>query len=110
MSGSQRYTIDLRLRTAIWFEERCVTEVGRRYRSRFGRSQQAPLRGLIIRWHENLFERGNVLHRMSVSGGPRSVCTEENKEPAASAFTRSPKKPASSEMNMGFSSTCRYAP
>ena len=93
MSGAQRYTIEQRVWTAIWFEEsKSVTDVCRRYRSRFGRNMQAPQRALIIRWHENLFQHGNVLHRISGSGRPRLVCTEENKEAVATAFTRSPKK------------------
>ena len=30
--------------------------VAARYRYRFGRNQQAPLRDMIIRWHKKLFE------------------------------------------------------
>ena len=86
-------TLHLRVRTAIYMvrgEEICYSSWSP-LRSRFVTSE-APLRGVIIRWHENLFEHRNVLHRMPVSGGTRSVCTEENKEAVASGFTRSPKK------------------
>ena len=111
MSGAQRYTIEQRVWTAIWFEEsKSVTDICRRYRSRFGRNMQAPQRALIIRWHENLFQHGNVLHRIGGSGRPRSVCTEEKTEAVASAFSRSPKKSirrASKGMNMSISSICR---
>ena len=108
---TQCYTIDQRVWSAIWYEEsKSVTDVSRRYRSRFGRNTQALQRPLIIRWHENLFQHGNVLHRISCSGRPRSACNEENKEAVSTAFTRSPKKSirrASSEMNMSISSICR---
>ena len=102
------YTIEQRVWMAIWFEEsRSAAEVCRRYHSRFGRNAEAPQRALIIRWHENLFQHGNVLHRQPGSGRPRVVRTEENREAVAAAFTKSPKESirrASSELNRSCSS------
>ena len=42
-------------------------------------NQQAPQCGLIIRWNENLFEHGNVFHRMPGSGSSRSVFGREQR-------------------------------
>ena len=63
------YSIEQRVWAAIWFEEcHSITEVGRRFRTRFGRHARAPQRALILRWHENLFKFGNVLRRQEGSG------------------------------------------
>ena len=105
------YSIEQRVWAAIWFEEcHSITEVGRRFRTRFGRHARAPQRALILRWHENLFKFGNVLRRQEGSGRPRTARSEDNCQAVVEAFRASPRKSirrASCEMDLSYSAISR---
>ena len=82
-----------RIWTAFWFEEtKSPIEVQRRFRARFGRNKDPPSRNNILRWHENLFEHGNVYHRKTGSGRPRSSGSSESQIIIEEAFQKSPER------------------
>ena len=86
-------SIEERIWVAVWYEEtKSPVEVQRRYRARFGRNEAAPQRACILRWHEKLFKHGNVLHRESKSGRPRSSGSTSSQATVEEAFNRSPER------------------
>lgn len=86
-------SVEERVRVAIWYDEtKSPVEVQRRFHARFGRNKEAPSRCSILRWHENLFTYGNVMHRRSGSGRPRSSGSSESQATVEAAFQQSPER------------------
>ena len=106
-------SIEERVWVAIWFEEtKCPAEVQRRFRTRFGRNKVAPPRGSMVRWHENLFKHGNVMHRKTGSGRPRSSGSSDSQDLVEAAFQQSPDRlsvrRAEVELNLSRSAIHRH--
>ena len=94
------YSIEQRDPTAIWFEEFKFKSIAL-FEKDWPKSEKARMSqmGLILRWQENAFKFGNVLHRHEDSGRPRAARSLKNNEATFNASPRKSIRRANSEID-----------